>query len=80
MDKRRLIGGLGALLILAGLLIAFFVPGGLFNRGTVTQSFGLWTITTPPVSSPWPIVGWVLAAVGAMGIVIAFAMKALRVQ
>ena len=79
MDKRRLIGGLGALLILAGLLIAFFVPGGLFNLGTVTQTLGPLTITTP-VSSPWPIVGWVLAAVGAVGIVIAFAMKAPRVQ
>jgi hypothetical protein len=72
MDRRRLAFGLGFLLIVAGLLLAFFTPGGLFNRTMIGTPFGSFDIGE---SSPWPVVGYVLVGIGAVGLVIGFAMK-----
>lgn len=79
MDKRRLVGGLAVVLLLVGVLLACFAPGGLFNSGVVHETVNLpfvsVTHTTPGHSSPWPMVGYGLAGVGLLGLVIAFAMK-----
>jgi hypothetical protein len=80
MDTRRLVLGLSVLLVVVGALLACFTPGGIFNRGVVTQSVdfpfvGSMTVRAEGVSSPWPIVGYVLMGLGGLGLVVAFAMK-----
>jgi hypothetical protein len=80
MDKRKLIAGLAVLLLIAGVLVALFAPSGLLNPGVVKE-----TIDTPIATfthtarvapdSNLPILGYVLAGVGGVGLVVAFAMK-----
>jgi hypothetical protein len=80
MDTRRLVFGLAMLLVIVGALLACFTPGGILNRGVVTQSVdlpfvGSLTVRAEGASSPWPIVGYVLLGLGGLGLVIAFAIK-----
>ena len=77
MDKRKLAFGLAALLIVAGLLLALFTPGGLLNEGaveTVQTPFGTFS-KSEAKSSPWPIVGYVLLGLGGVTAVVGFALK-----
>jgi hypothetical protein len=81
MDTRRLVLGLSLLLVVAGVLVACFAPGGLWNRQSVTQSvdvpfMGNLTVRSEGAPSSWlAVVGWVLAGAGAVGMVAAFAMR-----
>jgi hypothetical protein len=79
MDRRRLIGGLAVVVLLVGVLLALFSPRGAFNSGAVRESLdtpiGTFSRTVGGQSSPWPVVGYVLAGVGAVGLVVAFALK-----
>ena len=78
MDKRRLVLGLGVLLLIAGALLACFTPGGIFNTGgseVLATPIGTFTVPAERKSSAWPVVGYVLLGVGALGLVVAFAMK-----
>ena len=78
MDRRRLVLGLGVLLVVAGALLACFTPGGLFNSGgqeTVSTPIGSFSFQGEKKSSAGPIIGYVLLGVGAVGLVVAFAMK-----
>jgi hypothetical protein len=105
MDKRRLVLGLGVLLLICGALLACFSPGGLLHSSgskTLSTPFGSFsvqgdkssagliingseTLSTPFGSfsvqgekfSAGPIIGYVLLGLGAVGLVIAFAMKSL---
>jgi hypothetical protein len=75
VDTRKLVFGLSVLLILAGILLALFTPGGLLNKQddltNLMGSFGLSVQRT----SPGPIIGYVLLGLGAVGVVVAYAMK-----
>jgi hypothetical protein len=78
MDKRRLVLGLGAVLLVTGALLAGFTPGGLFNAGgsaTIGTPLGPFTVPGAKKSSAGPVIGYVLMGVGALGLVAAFAMK-----
>lgn len=78
MDKRRLVLGLAVLLMVVGGVLACFTPGGLFNSSyekSLETPFGSVTVTGQKKSSEWPIVGYVLLGAGALGLVLAFAMK-----
>jgi hypothetical protein len=80
MDKRRLIIGLAALLLVAGAALACFAPGGLFNHANVTSvdtPFGVFS-KTEALSSLWPVIGYVLLGLGGIGIVVGFALKTPR--
>jgi hypothetical protein len=77
MNYRRLAFGLAALLVVAGLLLALFTPGGLVNSGTVQSvetPFGSFSVSEAK-SSPWPVVGYVLLGLGGVAGVVGFAMK-----
>jgi hypothetical protein len=77
MDMRRLVIGAGVLLIVAGLVLACFTPGGWFNRGTtetLALPFGSISFSAEKRSS-WPTLGYVLLGTGGVVLVIAFAMK-----
>jgi hypothetical protein len=77
MNKRRLIVGLGALLLIAGAALACCTPGGLFNRESVTSvntPFGSFS-KSEAVDSPWPVIGYVLLGLGGVGIVVGLALK-----
>jgi hypothetical protein len=84
MDLRKLVLGLTALAILAGLLLVCFAPGGWFNRGRTEKSsvktpVGSLEITTQEAqSSVWPTVGYVLLGIGAAGVVASISMKSTR--
>jgi hypothetical protein len=79
MDKRRLVLGLSVLLLVAGLSLAAFTPGGFFNRvqthSVEVPFFGTMTVRGEGATSPWPVVGYVLLGLGGLGLVLAFAMK-----
>jgi hypothetical protein len=79
MDKRRLIGGLSIVVLVVGLLLVGFSPGGLFNSGAVTESvttpFGSFSRSLGDRSSSWPIVGYVLSCAAAAGLVVAIALQ-----
>lgn len=78
MDKRRLVLGLGVLLLIAGALLACFTPGGLFSSDgspSIATPFGTFSVPGEKKSSAGPIIGYVLVGVGAVGLVAAFAMK-----
>jgi hypothetical protein len=78
MDKRRLILGLGVLMLVVGAVLACFTSGGLFNSGgseTVGTPFGSFSVPGEKKSSAGPIIGYVLLGVGAVGLLVAFAMK-----
>jgi hypothetical protein len=80
MDRRRLVFGVAALLLVAGALLACFAPGGLLNRADVTTletPFGVFS-KSEAKSSPWPMVGYGLLGLGALGMVVGFAMKPTR--
>jgi hypothetical protein len=77
MNTRKLFFGLAALLIVAGLLLALFTPGGLANSGivhTVQTPFGSLSVTESR-SSPWPIIGYVMIGLGGVAAVVGFALK-----
>jgi formylglycine-generating enzyme required for sulfatase activity len=82
MDSRRLVFGASVLLVVVGLLLASFTPGGWLNRGgggtTIDLPFGSVTLPGQEKSSPWPLVGYVALGLGAVGLVAAFAMKSPR--
>ncbi|HWP59105.1 MAG TPA: hypothetical protein VNL14_14525 [Candidatus Acidoferrales bacterium] len=75
MDLRRLVLGLTAVALLAGLLLASFAPGGWFNKGEIEKAavktpVGSLEITTEQSkTSAWPTVGYVLLGLGAIGVV-----------
>jgi hypothetical protein len=78
MDRRRLVLGLGVLLLVVGTLLAGFTPGGLFNAGgseTIGTPIGTFTVPGAKKSSAGPVVGYPLMGAGALGLVAAFAMK-----
>jgi hypothetical protein len=78
MNLRRLVCGLSVLLLVTGALLACFTPGGLFNDGgreTITTPIGSFSFQGESRSSAGPIVGYVLCGMGAVGLVVAFAMK-----
>jgi hypothetical protein len=75
MNKQALAFGLAVLLVVTGLLLALFSPGGLLNRGVVLSietPFGSFSETK---SSPWPIVGYILIGLGGVAAVVGFAMR-----
>ena len=77
MDTRRLVIGLAALVIVGGIVLALFTPGGLVNSGVVQSvqtPFGSLSVSEAK-SSPWPIVGYVLIGLGCVAAVVGFAMK-----
>jgi hypothetical protein len=77
MNTRKLAFGLAALLIVAGVLLALFTPGGLVNRGAVQSletPIGHFSMSVAE-SSPWPIVGYVLIGMGGVAGVVGFALK-----
>jgi hypothetical protein len=80
MDNRKLAFGLAALLIVAGLLLALFTPGGLLNH-TAVQSvqtpFGTFSASEQK-SSPWPLVGYGAIGLGGVAAVVGFALKPTR--
>jgi len=81
MDLRKLVLGLTALAIIAGLLLVCFAPGGWFNRGRTEKT----AVETPvgsleisaheTKSSVWPTVGYVLLGIGGVGVVVFVSMK-----
>jgi len=78
MDKRKLVLGIGILLIIVGVLLALFTPGGILNRAdnaTVTTPFGTLTVREEQRSRAGPIIGYALLGIGGLGLVVAFAMK-----
>jgi len=78
MDKRKLVFGLGVLLIVVGALLALFTPGGLFNHGgsaAIVTPIGTLNVREEPRGTAGPIAGYVLLGVGGLALVIAFAMK-----
>jgi hypothetical protein len=82
MSTRRLVFGLGVLVIIAGLLLAALSPGGWFNQGQTREAsikipIWSWEIkASEEKSSAWPIVGYVLLGVGGVALVVGFAMTA----
>jgi hypothetical protein len=80
MDTRRLLLGSAVLLVIVGVFLAALTPGGWFNSGpsqAVDTPFGSISIAEK-ISSPWPILGYVLLGAGGVGLVLAFAMKSPR--
>jgi hypothetical protein len=81
MDARKLLLGVAALALIAGLLLASFAPGGWFNReesgaAALRTPFGTVQVeTTETKSSVWPTVGYVLLGLGGVVIVVAYAMR-----
>ena len=84
MDLRKLVLGLTALAIIAGLLLICFAPGGWFNRGQTEKTefktpVGSLEISAREAkSSQWPTVGYVLLGIGAVGAVAFVSMKSPR--
>jgi hypothetical protein len=84
MDLRKMVLGLTALAIVTGLLLVCFAPGGWFNKGETEKAqlktpIGSFEITAQEAkSSVWPTVGYVLLAVGGVGIVAFLSMKSPR--
>jgi hypothetical protein len=85
MNKRKLVGGLAVLALIAGALLVCLAPGGFFQQAPENRT----VVDTPVVrinvasededqaslSSPGPVAGFVLLGLGAVGLVAAFAMK-----
>ncbi|MFC1706417.1 hypothetical protein ACFL59_06270 [Planctomycetota bacterium] len=77
MDKRRLIFGLALLLLIAGVVLACFAPGGFFNTSgaqTIGTPLGSFSMPGAKKASAGPIVGYALLGLGGIGLVVAFAM------
>lgn len=81
MDTRKLLWGVAALSLMAGLLLASLAPGGWFNKAetgaaAVRTPFGDVRVeATETKSSPWPTVGYALLALGGVAVVVAYAMR-----
>ena len=84
MDLRKLVLGLTALAIVAGLLLVCFAPGGWFNKGhtetaAVKTPVGSLEFTAHEAkTSGWPTVGYVLLGIGGVGVVALISMKSPR--
>jgi len=84
MDLRKLVLGLSALAIVAGLLLVYFAPGGWFNKGhtetaAVKTPVGSLEFTAHEAkTSEWPTVGYVLLGIGGVGAVVFISMKSVR--
>jgi hypothetical protein len=77
MDMRKLGFGLGAILLVLGLLLACFAPGGFFNSATtdiVSTPLGKISVTQEKKASVWTTVGYVMLGVGTITLVLAYAM------
>jgi hypothetical protein len=79
VDNRRLVLGLSVLLLVAGIALACFTPGGFFNRqqehSVEMPFFGTMTVRGEGATSAWPVAGYVLLGLGGLGLVLAYAMK-----
>jgi hypothetical protein len=84
IDLRKLVLGLTGLAVIAGLLLVSFAPGGWFNKGQTEKAalktpVGSFEITAKEAkSSVWPTVGYVLLAIGGVGVVAFLSMKSSR--
>jgi hypothetical protein len=78
MVPRKLLMGLGAILIVVGLGLAALAPGGFLNRGSsavLVTPLGTLDVRQERPASAGVITGYVLLAVGACAAIGGFAMK-----
>lgn len=79
MDKKRLVIGLSVLLMIGGLVLIGFAPGGFFNPVASTIVDMPWLTVEGKrevkLGMPGPVAGFVLLGVGALGVVIGLALK-----
>src|SRR5262249_37168925 len=83
MDTKKLILGLSTLAVVAGLILVCFAPGGFLNRpqnqavALDMPMLGEVKLETngPGLGSPGPVTGFILLGAGAVGFVVAWAMK-----
>lgn len=78
MNKRKLLIGIGILLIIVGGLLAAFAPGGWLNRGAeanIVTPIGTISARESPRTSVGSIVGYCLLTAGGLVLVIGFAIK-----
>jgi hypothetical protein len=78
MDRRKLLIGLGVLLLIVGSLLASLCPGGIFNRGpSATLSTPLGTVHVREETGPSAgvIVGYVFLGIGGLALITGIALK-----
>lgn len=78
MNRRRLVIGIGIMLMLIGGLLVTFMPGGIFNRGAsarIVTPLGTLDVREQQSHSPSLITGYVLLGIGGLAIATGVAMK-----
>ena len=78
MHRRRFVFSLAVLAIVAGALLACFSPGGILNQAppmSFSTPFGSIPLGPMERTSPLPVVGYSLLALGGSGGAVAFSLK-----